>query len=180
MSATVSLAHWLESAAAQHMCTPFNNSRNDHACGTTRTYKHAAMLRMAAGACQLPKSHLCRQEYRMFSMPAHHMTDCACSRDLGRVLHVQQTRPAEDSPLTKLTFAFLRRLARDPSALGPTPEEIKSVAQDATEQSGTSEQQSTNSQGPVPQRSWHLKAETLCALWELCRKHTSSYCYPDS
>ena len=100
-----------------------------------------------------------------------HVTTSASYRDnLKRVLTIQQTRPAADSPLTKLTLAFLRRLARDPSALGPTPEEIKNAAQDTSRQS-ISGQQRTMPEGHVPQHAWPLKAETLCELWDLCCKH---------
>ena len=117
---------------------------------------------------------------------AHAWSTCshtllACRKHLTEVLLGQMTAAA-DSSSTKLTMAFLRRVAKDPAVLIRTP------TMPWTVDAGTSQPtqsapaktpnmpQAADSEDPQPSQSPVLpgfcqhKAGVLCALWELCRK----------
>lgn len=79
-----------------------------------------------------------------------------------------------DGPYVQLLQAFLSRLARDPSVLTLTPEEIKGNQEGVSRHKGTGAvcQGCPSCNGP----SWHFKTESVAAIWTICCKSHARNC----
>ena len=73
-----------------------------------------------------------------------------------------------ESPLVALLMALLRRVARDPSILTLTPDEVRGTVRALSRHKGLGVCQGCPfCNGP----NWHFKTESVAALWTMCCKH---------
>jgi hypothetical protein len=106
---------------------------------------------------------------------AHENSQCgACRTCMKRVIWLGDSERLSDGPYVELLQAFLSRLARDPSVLTLTPEEIKGNQEGTSRHKGTGAvcQGCPSCNGP----SWHFKTESVAAIWTICCKSAAHEC----
>ena len=93
---------------------------------------------------------------------------------MKRVIWLGDSQRLSDGPYVELLQAFLSRLARDPSVLTLTPEEIKGNQEGVSRHKGTGAvcQGCPSCNGP----SWHFKTESVAAIWTICCKSHAHDC----
>ena len=98
----------------------------------------------------------------------------ACRTCMKRVIWLGDSQNSSDGPYVELLQAFLSRLARDPSVLTLTPEEIKGNQEGISRHKGTGAvcQGCPSCNGP----SWHFKTESVAAIWTICCKSHACNC----
>ncbi|DBA81350.1 TPA: hypothetical protein ACH3X2_006953 [Trebouxia sp. C0005] len=85
---------------------------------------------------------------------------------MKRVIWLGDSQRLSDGPYVDLLQAFLSRLARDPSVLTLTPEEIKGNQEGVSrhKETGAVCQGCPSCNGP----DWHFKTESVAAIWTIC------------
>ena len=91
-----------------------------------------------------------------------------CRTHLKKVMWLRDYFNDVDSPLVALLMAMLSRVARDPSILTLTPDEVKGTGRALSRHRGSGIicQGCLFCNGP----NWHFKTESVAALWTTCCK----------
>ena len=97
-----------------------------------------------------------------------------CRTHLKKMMWLSDYVNGITSPYVALLVALLRRVARDPTILTFTSDEIKGAARAISRHkgSGMSCQGCPNCNGP----NWHFKTESVAALWTMCCKQPTHVC----